>query len=71
MRTMRKVLAGLLATGAGFLLTGCGGVSASHSVSPATFFLPGLMKVEPPKPAPAAGQPASPEVAAVFSHRNS
>ena len=25
-------------------LTGCGGVSASHAVSPASFFLPGLVK---------------------------
>lgn len=32
--------------------TGCGGVNATGSVSPATFFLPGLMKVAPAKPAP-------------------
>lgn len=36
-------------------LTGCGGVSGSHSVSPASLFLPGLMKNEvPPPPAPGA-----------------
>lgn len=63
--------AGLLLAGAGLLAAGCGGVSASHSVSPASFFLPGLMKVEPPRPAPAADQPAPPEVAALFSPRNS
>jgi hypothetical protein len=28
--------------------TGCSGINASGSVSPATFFLPGLMKAEPP-----------------------
>ncbi|MFM7099820.1 MAG: hypothetical protein ACKO3N_01455 [Verrucomicrobiota bacterium] len=68
---MRKVCAGLLAAGSGMWLTGCGGMSASHSVSPASFLLPGLLRVEPPRPAPAAGQPAPPEVASVFPHRNS
>ena len=28
--------------------TGCGGVNASHSVSPASFLLPGLMKNDAP-----------------------
>ena len=28
--------------------TGCGGVNASQSVSPASFLLPGLMKAGPP-----------------------
>jgi hypothetical protein len=28
--------------------TGCGGINASKSVSPASFFLPGLMKADPP-----------------------
>ena len=28
--------------------TGCGGISASKSFSPASFFLPGLMKADPP-----------------------
>jgi len=27
---------------------GCGGVNASQSVSPASFFLPGLMRISPP-----------------------
>ena len=27
------------------LVSGCGGISGSHSVSPATFFLPGLGQV--------------------------
>jgi len=33
-------------------LTGCGGLSASPSVSPASFFLPGLLKAEPQQPPP-------------------
>jgi hypothetical protein len=27
---------------------GCGGIRASHSISPASFFLPGLLKYEAP-----------------------
>ena len=27
---------------------GCGGINASQSVSPASFFLPGLLKANPP-----------------------
>jgi hypothetical protein len=27
---------------------GCGGISASKSISPASFFLPGLMRADPP-----------------------
>jgi len=34
------------------VVSGCSGVNASHSVSPATFLLPGLLKTAPPKPAP-------------------
>ncbi len=44
-------LLGLVFTAA-CLATGCGGVSGSRSVSPGTFFLPGLMKNEPPATAP-------------------
>ena len=43
---------------------GCGGISASKSVSPASFFLPGLMKAGPPATnAPAAWPENSKEVA--------
>jgi len=28
--------------------TGCGGINASQSVSPASFFLPGLLRADPP-----------------------
>jgi len=27
---------------------GCGGINASQSVSPASFFLPGILKADPP-----------------------
>jgi len=44
--------------------TGCGGINASQSVSPATFFLPGLMKAGPPATNAPAGCPVqSKEVA--------
>jgi hypothetical protein len=33
----------MLALGAG-----CSGINHTHSVSPATFFLPGLLKADPP-----------------------
>jgi hypothetical protein len=36
---------------------GCGGISASKSVSPASFFLPGLLKADPP---PAQSDPVLP-----------
>jgi len=31
--------------------TGCGGIMASQSISPATFLLPGLIQATPPPPA--------------------
>ena len=43
----------LLATLTGMcVLSGCSGIDASHSVSPASFFVPGLLKVQPPMPVP-------------------
>jgi hypothetical protein len=30
-----------------FCTSGCGGISASQSVSPASFFLPGILKANP------------------------
>jgi len=30
------------------LVAGCGGISASRSVSPLDFFLPGLLQADPP-----------------------
>jgi hypothetical protein len=39
-----------LALGSAIILVtnGCSGINATHSVSPASFFLPGLMKADPP-----------------------
>lgn len=34
------------------LATGCSGFQGSHSVSPASFLLPGLMKADPPQAPP-------------------
>jgi hypothetical protein len=42
------MLAFVLLSGAG-----CSGINASGSVSPASFFLPGLMKADPPVSTPA------------------
>jgi hypothetical protein len=40
---LAALVAALVLAGAG-----CGGFAASPSVSPATFFLPGLLKADPP-----------------------
>jgi hypothetical protein len=40
---------------------GCSGINMSHSVSPLDFFLPGLLKADPP---PAASDPTLPAVLA-------
>ena len=37
-----------LLTATALLGAGCGGINASQSVSPASFFLPGLLKACPP-----------------------
>ncbi len=50
-RSHRRVLAALLAV-VGMACTGCGGVQGSHSVSPASFFLPGLIHHEVSEPRP-------------------
>ena len=47
---------------AGVLLTGCGGINASKSFSPASFFLPGLGEAKPlppPNQAPSALAPST------------
>ena len=43
---------------------GCGGFSASHSISPATFLLPGLVQSQP------APEPVSPPPAAEVGFRS-
>jgi hypothetical protein len=50
MKMNRAVIAGALLLAAG-LGSGCSGINASHSVSPATFLLPGLIQAAPPEPA--------------------
>jgi len=52
-------LAGLLALSA--FLAGCGGIQGSHSVSPASLLIPGLLKIEPPR---SPVEPPRPETAA-------
>ncbi len=49
--------------------SGCGGLGASGSVSPATFLLPGLGQAEPQHSSPAVGEALkrSPEIAAYTS----
>jgi hypothetical protein len=46
-------------------LTGCSGINSSQSVSPATFFLPGLLKNDAPTNAPSLTSHVSTEIAAV------
>jgi hypothetical protein len=60
MMSSRKglVYAGLLAAAAG--LTGCGGISGSQGVSPANFFMPGVMN-----------RPVSPSLEASLASRSS
>jgi len=41
---LRAAIAGLLVFGG----IGCGGLNASHTITPASFFLPGLGQVSPP-----------------------
>jgi hypothetical protein len=48
-RTSWKILAALVVVA--LIGAGCGGISASQSVSPATFLLPGLLKNCPQCPA--------------------
>jgi hypothetical protein len=46
-KTFRLVVGAALSV----LTAGCSGINTTHSVSPASFFLPGLMQADPP-PAP-------------------
>jgi hypothetical protein len=45
--------------------TGCSGINASQSVSPASFFLPGLLKNDAPTNAPALIPEISTQIASV------
>ncbi len=66
-RTRRTLTAALL-TLVVATVSGCGGFSGRGSASPASFFLPGLMKVEP-RPAPSAPGEATP-VSAPFAEES-
>jgi hypothetical protein len=53
---VKHILASVALAAALLLGTGCSGINASRSVSPASFFLPGLMQAKPPaEPALPAG----------------
>ena len=58
----------ILAVGA-VLCTGCGGINASPSVSPASFFLPGLMQADPAPVIPPAATPAAQPVVTLAQSR--
>jgi len=59
-----RVLCVGLVSAAAVLMTGCGGVNATGTVSPATFLLPGLMR-KTPEAKPPGAMPA-PQVAEAF-----
>jgi hypothetical protein len=48
------------------LVAGCGGINASKSVSPLDFFLPGLLKADPPPTHPDPDQLINPAVKPVI-----
>lgn len=56
----RSVAPMLAVLGMAALSAGCGGVKGSHSVSPASFFLPGLIRYEAPKPSLEPGSAPAP-----------
>lgn len=63
MNCFRTVACLALLAGVAGVAAGCGGISGSHSVSPASFFLPGLIHYEAPVPPPSpnpAEEPAPP-----------
>jgi hypothetical protein len=47
------------------IITGCGGIDASQTVSPASFLLPGLLKNDCPTNTPGLTPVVSPEIASV------
>jgi hypothetical protein len=46
-KSHRKYRVLLASAALAVLVTGCSGINMSRSVSPASFFLPGLMKADP------------------------
>jgi len=57
MSKVKRLLASAALLGVAGALTGCSGINASHSVSPASFFLPGLIQHDPPPAQPAGEAP--------------
>ncbi len=51
MNSRRKLLLLVMFPALALLAAGCGGINTSQTISPATFFLPGLLRADPPKPA--------------------
>jgi hypothetical protein len=62
-RTCWKLLCLFLLAALPLVVTGCSGLNAGGSVSPASFLLPGLLKNETPTNAPALTPPVSTELA--------
>ena len=58
MNWLRRLAVGVAIPVLGLLTAGCGGFSGSHTVSPATFLLPGFMQTTP-APSPDAVAPAA------------
>ena len=52
MKRYRAVSLGAILAVIGLIATGCGGISGSHSISPASFFLPGILHHEPAETRP-------------------
>jgi len=63
-KLVRKILPLTLLSVSVLMGAGCTGINASHSVSPASFFLPGLIQVEPEYPVLPADQDAQPVLVA-------
>lgn len=62
MKLLKKAAAASLALTAAAFLTGCGGFSASPSISPASFFLPGFVGAEREDAGAPRPEPSSDEV---------
>jgi hypothetical protein len=59
-----SVLLAMFATAFAFICVGCSGINAGTTVSPASFFLPGLLKNDAPTNAPVSFPQDNKELAA-------
>jgi hypothetical protein len=57
MKFYRKAFPGTVVLLLAAFGAGCSGINTSHSISPATFLLPGLIQAEPRKSVPIADAP--------------